>query len=169
MLLLVSLLQWRQNIERTSSRDSQFEASGSTRCRAVPRNRTTDLWPVCNCAPQPATPPGYHRLPLGQGLAAQPWGLAVPAYLVCPLRDFTNKCQCRGGWISWPHWCIHRPARTVVGAFAATSARRFLSFTRSARSNSRTPVRYRVFVLAGFWLLFAVLIVVSFFSCFLVG
>ena len=43
LLLLVSLPELRQNIERTSSHDSQFDASGSTRCRAVPRSRTTDL------------------------------------------------------------------------------------------------------------------------------
>jgi hypothetical protein len=44
-----------------------------------------------------------------------------------------------------------------------------LSFTRSARSNWRTTVRYRLSVAAGLWLLFAVLIVVGFFPCLLVG
>ena len=43
LLLLVSLPELHQNIERTSSHDSQCDASGSTRCRAVPRSRTTDL------------------------------------------------------------------------------------------------------------------------------
>ena len=59
-------------------------------------------------------------------------------------------------------WCICSNVRKP-------STRRFLSFTRSARSNSRAPIRYRVFVAAGFSLLFAVLIVVGFFSCLLVG
>jgi hypothetical protein len=49
-----------------------------------------------------------------------------------------------------------------------TSTRRFFSITRSARSNSRTAALYRAFVAAGLWLLFAVFIVVGFFSCLLV-
>ena len=58
-------------------------------------------------------------------------------------------------------WCISSNARK-------TSTRRVFSITRSACSNSRTTALYRAFVAAGLWLLSAVLIVIGFFSCYLV-
>ena len=126
-------------------------------------------------------PPGYYRLPMGQGIAAQPCGLAGSVYLVCPfcrrhsgsacVRDefhgrILSSCVCAffSRWRkplmysssgSFCFWCISSNARK-------TSTRCFFSITRSACSNSRTTALYRAFVAAGLELISAVFIIVGF-------